>query len=170
MIYHLKLRYQKQLDDVKNNREFDALTKELELQKLEIQLSEKRIKEAAVKVDAKKLVLDEAQENFDQKEKNLETKKVELEKIIAKTERQERKLVKASKADQKGIEERLIKAYTKIRGRYRNGKAVVHVQRDSCGGCFNKIPPQRQLDIQAKKKVIVCEHCGRVLVPSEEAD
>ncbi len=165
----LEERYKKQLDEVKNNREFDALSKEIELQGLEVQLSEKKIREAQAQISGKQEVLQEVKDRIDGRKNDLENKKVELEKIIAKTERQERKLAKASKAAQKGIEERLIKAYTKIRERYRNGMAVVSVQRDSCGGCYNKIPPQMQLEIGMRRKVMVCEHCGRVLVDSEIA-
>lgn len=165
----LEERYKKQLDEVKNNREFDALSKEIELQGLEIQLSEKKIREAQAQIGGKQEVLQEVKDRIDERKNDLETKKVELEKIIAKTERQERKLIKASKAAQKGVEERLIKAYSKIRERYRNGMAVVSVQRDSCGRCYNKIPPQMQLEIGMRRKVMVCEHCGRVLVDSEIA-
>lgn len=165
----LEERYKKQLDEVKNNREFDALSKEIELQGLEVQLSEKKIREAQAQISGKQEILQEVTDRINGRKNDLEIKKVELEKIIAKTERQERKLMKASKAAQKGIEERLIKAYTKIRERYRNGMAVVSVKRDSCGGCYNKIPPQMQLEIGMRRKVMVCEHCGRVLVDSEIA-
>ncbi len=165
----LEERYKKQLDEVKNNREFDALSKEIELQGLEVQLSEKKIREAQTQISGKQELLQELTESIEGKKTDLENKKVELKKIIAKTERQERKLMKASKAAQKGVEERLIKAYTKIRARYRNGMAVVSVLRDSCGGCFNKIPPQMQLEIGMRRKVMVCEHCGRVLVDAEIA-
>lgn len=157
-------KYEKQLDEVKNNREYDALMKELELQKLEIQLSNKRIKEMDLKIDAKKETLKEAEERLASKEKDLETKKVELEKIIEKTNKQEAKLQKESTKAKKTIEDRLLNAYEKVRGAYRNGLAVVTVQRNSCGGCYNKIPPQLQLEISQRKKVIACEHCGRILV------
>jgi predicted nucleic acid-binding Zn-ribbon protein len=160
----LEDRYKKQLDQVKNNREYDALSKEIELQGLEVQLSEKKIRDAQVKIDAKKETLDEVNGRIEEKKKDLEIKKVELEKIIADTEKQEKKLQRTSKAAQKEIEPRLIKAYTKVRERYRNGLAVVTVERDACSGCFNQIPPQMQLEIGMRRKVIVCEHCGRILV------
>jgi hypothetical protein len=165
----LQQRYQKQLDDVKNNREFDALTKELELQKLEIQLSEKRIKEAGIKIEAKNEVLNEAIAKFEQKKKDLETKKVELEKIIKKTDKEEKALQKKSDAAKALIDDRLIKAYDRIRQSFRNGLSVVTVERDSCGGCFNRIPPQMQLEISQRKKIIACEHCGRILVDNQIA-
>lgn len=157
-------RYSKQLDNVKNSREYDALTKEIELQKLDIQLSEKRIREARVAMGHKEETLNETQTRFTQKEKDLANKKVELEKIITKTEKQERKLNKESDSVRKKIETRLLKAYDRISTNYRNGLAVVTVERNSCGGCFNKIPPQLQLEIKQRKKIIACEHCGRILV------
>lgn len=157
-------KYEKQLDVVKNNREFDALTKELELQKLEIQLSEKKIKEANVNLDAKKETQEASTERLDSKKKDLESKKVELDKIIEKTDKEEQKLMKQSVKARKGIEERLLKAYDKIRTNYKNGLSVVKVERNSCGGCYNRIPPQMQIEIGLRMKVIVCEHCGRILV------
>lgn len=157
-------RYNKQLDDVKNNREYEALSKELELQSLEIELSEKRIRDDKSKIDAKKEVLAEAQSRLDKKQETLDLKKGELDKIIAKTEKDEKKLEKQSEKQRVKIEKRLMKAYNKVRGSYRNGLAVVTVERNSCGGCFNKIPPQTQLEISLMNKVIVCEHCGRILV------
>lgn len=157
-------KYEKQLDDVKNNREYDALQKEIELQKLEIQLSNKRIKELGSKTELKKGTFEEAKEKLKVKDKELETKKVELEKILEKTNKQEAKLVKESTKAKKKIEERLLKAYDKVRTAYRNGLAVVTVERNSCGGCYNKIPPQLQLEISQRKKIIACEHCGRILV------
>ena len=152
------------MDNVKNNREYDALTKELELQKLEIQLSEKKIKEAKFSLEGKKETLKAAEEKFASKKENLVVKKGELEKIIAKTEKDEEKLRKKSVKQRKVIEERLLKAYDKVRGSYRNGLAVVTLARNSCGGCFNQIPPQVQLEIGMRKKILACEHCGRVLV------
>ena len=157
-------RYEKQMDNVKNNREYDALSKELELQRLEIQLSEKKMKEVGGYVGAKQETLKIAQDRLASKQEELKIKKVELEQIIEKTDKEEQKLMKKSEKTKKKIEERLLKAYTKIRGAYRNGLAVVTVERDSCGGCFNKIPPQIQLEINMMKKVIACEHCGRVIV------
>ncbi len=157
-------RYEKQLDEVKNNREFEALTKEIEMQKLEIQLSEKKIKDAAVIKETKDVTLAEANDRLKAKQDNLETKKVELEKIIKKTESEEKKLHKKSTAARKDIEDRFLNSYDRIRGRYRNGLAVVTVKRDSCGGCFNRIPPQLQIEIGLYKNIMACEHCGRVLV------
>jgi predicted nucleic acid-binding Zn-ribbon protein len=157
-------RYSKQLDNVKNSREYEALVKELELQKLEIQLSEKKIREARQTTEKKQETLDATVERKERKDKELEAKKVELKEIISKTEKEEKVLRKRSEEARKHVEPRLIKAYDKIRESYRNGLAVVHVERNSCGGCFNKIPPQVQLEISMRKKIIVCEHCGRVLV------
>lgn len=163
-------RYTKQLDDVKNNREYEALTKEIELQKLDIQLSEKRIREAESTVEAKVEVMNNAQERFDEKQSELDSKKVELEKIIKKTEKEEKKLIKASEKERDHIESRLLKGYDKVRTSYRNGLAVVAVERDACGGCYNKIPPQVQLEISLQKKIIICEHCGRILVDGSVID
>jgi len=160
-------RYNTQLDNVKNNREYDALTKEIELQKLEIQLSEKKIADTAGAKEAKGEQLQNAIEKKDSRVADLENKKEELEKIIAKTEKEEAKLLKETTKARKAIEERLLKSYDKIKGTYRNGLAVVTVNRGSCGGCFNKIPPQQIIEIAAMKNVIACEHCGRVLVGQE---
>lgn len=157
-------RYERQMDNVKNNREYDALSKELELQRLEIQLSEKKIRESQGLIVNKQETLDAALGRLDNKKKDLDTKKVELEQIIVKTEKEEDRLRKKSEKARKNIETRLLKSYDKIRNAYRNGLAVVTVSRDSCGGCFNKIPPQVQLEIKMHKKIIACEHCGRVLV------
>ncbi|MEZ4953987.1 MAG: C4-type zinc ribbon domain-containing protein [Saprospiraceae bacterium] len=157
-------RYTKQSDNVKNNREYEALTKELEMQKLDIQLFEKKIKEAKIALETKKETLDSTKERLDAKKADLAAKKVELEAIQEKTAKEEEKLRKKSEKATKKIDERLLKAYTKIRNQYRNGLAVVNVERNSCGGCFNKVPPQLQLEITMRKKIIVCEHCGRVLV------
>lgn len=157
-------RYEKQMDNVKNNREYDALQKELELQRLEIQLSEKKIRETTVIKTNKQETLNAANERLEAKKADLEVKKVELEKIIEKTDADEQKLMKKSDKARKKVEDRLLKAYDRVRTSYRNGLAVVTVSRNSCGGCFNKIPPQVQLEIGMRKKVIACEHCGRVLV------
>jgi hypothetical protein len=152
------------LEDVKNNREFEALSKEVELQGLEIQLSEKRIRETNNIVKNKEATLEVSSERLVVKEKDLQNKKVELEKIIADTEKEEAKLLRKQARARKKIEERFLKAYDKIRGTYRNGLAVVTVERDACGGCFNRIPPQVQVEITHRKKVLLCEHCGRVLI------
>lgn len=157
-------KYQKQQNNVKNNREFDALSKEIELQKLDIQLGEKRIKEAADDVAAKSEYLELSKKAIKEKEKNLKQKKEELEHIIEETDAEEKTLLKKSKEQQSKIEERLIQAYHRIRSSYKNGLAVVTVQRDACGGCYNAIPPQTQMEIRQHKKIIVCEHCGRILV------
>ena len=162
-------RYKQQLDSVKNNREYEALSKEIEMQQLEIQLSEKRIREANENLEAKEETLKAAQARMDAKQKDLENKKVELEKIIEKTEAEESKLQKAAEKQRKNIEERLLRSYDRIRSRYRNGLAVVTINRDACGGCFNKIPPQLQLEIRSRKNINACEHCGRVLVDTEIA-
>lgn len=157
-------KYEKQMDNVKNNREYDALSKELEMQRLEIQLSEKRSREGVSQLTAKKETLKNTELRLKAKQGALTEKKVELERIIAKTEKEEEKLKKQSAKAQKGIEERLMKSYNKLRRAYRNGVAVATVQRDSCGGCFNQVPPQVQLEIAGRKKIIACEHCGRILV------
>jgi hypothetical protein len=160
----LIVKYEKQLDNVKNNREFDALTKEIELQKLEIQLSQKKIREATITKDTKKEGFDVIVTKLNQRIKDLETKNVELSKIIEKTEKEEAKLLKESDKARKDIEDRLLVSYDKIRKAYRNGLAVATVARGACGGCFNRIPPQIQIEIGVMKKIIACEHCGRVLV------
>jgi len=160
-------RYEKQLDNVKNNREFDALTKEIELQKLEIQLSQKKIREATANKEVKVESQTQIASKLEQRMKDVDSKKVELQKIIEKTEKEETKLTKDSEKARKGIEERLLVAYDKIRKTYRNGLAVVTVQRGACGGCFNRIPPQMQIEIGVMKKIIACEHCGRVLVDEQ---
>jgi uncharacterized protein len=157
-------KYEKQLDNVKNNREFDALTKEIELQKLEIQLSQKKIREANATRETKKEAFDIIQQKQTQRNKDLENKKIELSKIIEKTEKEESKLHKESEKARKDIDERLLASYDKIRKTYRNGLAVVTVSRGACGGCFNRIPPQLQIEIGVMKKIIACEHCGRVLI------
>ena len=160
-------RYTKQLDEVKNNREFEALTKEIELQKLEIELCEKRIGEAQLKVDAKKETMAAAEETIGLRQKDLEIKREELKEIIANTDKQEKKLERASKAARKKIDDRMLIVYDKVRSTYRNGIAVATVERDACGGCFNRIPSQKQIEISMRKRIIGCEHCGRVLVDDQ---
>jgi len=160
----LSLKYEKQMDNVKNNREYDALSKELELQKLEVQLSNKKIRETEALLEGKEATFGESQTKLDAKKAELDTKKEELGKIIEKTEKEEAKLERKSKSQKKKIADRLMKSYERIRKRYKNGLAVVTVARNSCGGCFNKIPPQVQLEIGRRTKIIACEHCGRVLV------
>lgn len=162
-------RYNKQLDEVKNNREYEALTKEIELQQLEIQLSQKKIKDIGFSKESKKELLTTAIEKKDQKVEDLDNKQIELTKIITKTEKEEKKLRKESDKAKEEVEERFLKSYDKIRNRYRNGLAVVTIRRSACGGCFNRIPPQIQIEILSRKEVIACEHCGRVLVDNEIA-
>ena len=162
----LIVRYKKQLENIKNNREFTSLTKELEFQELEIQLSDKRTNEIKAKVLMKDEVIASTTEDLNENKEDLEGKKSELAEITAETEKEEKALIKKSKSSQKKIDNRLLSSYERIRGSVRNGLALVSVDRDACGGCFNKIPPQRQLDIKLHKKIIVCEHCGRILVDS----
>jgi len=157
-------KYEDQRMNVRNNREYDSLTKEIEYQGLEIQLAEKRIKEQLYAIEIKQEAVKQAQENFEGRKIDLENKKAELTEIVSETERDEKALLAKSEENEKYIEERLLSAYKRIRSNARNGLAVVAVERDACGGCFNKIPPQRQLDIRMHKKIIVCEYCGRILV------
>jgi predicted nucleic acid-binding Zn-ribbon protein len=160
-------KYEDQQKNVRNNREYDSISKEIEFQGLEIQLSEKKIKESKFKIDSKKEVIDASKEKLDGRKEDLAAKKSELDEIIAETQKDEESLEKKSTTARKKIEDRLLKAYDRLRDNSKNGLAVVSVARDACGGCFNKIPPQRQLDIEAQKKVIVCEHCGRILVEGD---
>lgn len=160
-------KYESQQSKVRNNREFDSLNKELEYQTLEIQLSEKRIKEFKASIEDRASALENAKKDYEERKKDLDHKKAELKEIVADTEKEERALIKKSADAAAGIEARLLNAYTRTRSNSRNGLAVVTVDRDACGGCFNKIPPQTQMDIGAHKKVIVCEHCGRILVDAE---
>lgn len=157
-------KYSEQLDNVRNNREYDALTKEVEFQKLEIELQQKRIREAQKNKSEKELNLELSAKQFEEKKADLEAKKAELDDIVAETHKDEESLSKKSEQLAANIEERLVMAYRKIRSNARNGLAVVTVDRDACGGCFNNIPPQRQLDIRSRKKIIVCEYCGRILI------
>lgn len=157
-------KYSEQLDNVRNNREYDALSKEVEFQKLEIELQQKRIREAQKAKSEKEEALEIANRQYEEKKADLEAKKAELEDIIAETHKDEEELIKKSEQLSHNIEERLLTAYKRIRSNARNGLAVVTVDRDACGGCFNNIPPQRQLDIRSRKKIIVCEYCGRILI------
>ncbi|PHN03046.1 hypothetical protein CRP01_28595 [Flavilitoribacter nigricans DSM 23189 = NBRC 102662] len=163
-------RYEKQMDNVKNNREYDALSKEIEMQRLEIQLSNKKIKGTKEEVFKKEETLKATQDRLASKQADLKTKKVELEQIIEKTDKDEKKLRALSDKAREKVEDRLMRAYDKIRTSYRNGLAVVTVERDACGGCFNQIPPQMQLEIAQRKKIIACEHCGRILVDDSLVD
>jgi uncharacterized protein len=160
-------KYEAQQGKVRNNREYDSITKEIEFQNLEIQLCEKRIKEFKANIVAKKEIIAQSQEILDEKLADLKHKKEELEEIVSETQKEEDVLLKKSQEAEAKIEARLLNAYKRIRVNARNGLALVPVQRDACGGCFNKIPPQRQMDIRLHKKVIVCEHCGRILVDAE---
>ena len=157
-------KYSEQLDNVRNNREYDALTKEVEFQKLEIELQNKRIREAQKTKAEKEVSLEASSKQYEEKKTDLDAKKAELDDIIAETHKDEESLMQKSEELSQNIEERLLTAYRKIRSNARNGLAVVTVDRDACGGCFNKIPPQRQLDIRSRKKIIVCEYCGRILI------
>lgn len=157
-------RYEKQLDEVKNNREFDALTKELELARLDIQLAEKRIRDTSGKLESKEETISVNEAKLVSKREDLELKKKELEEIISKTEAEEEKLDKKRQRSQKKIDGKLYDRYDRTRKQYKNGLAIVHVERESCGGCFNSIPPQTQLEITLRQRIISCEHCGRILV------
>jgi predicted nucleic acid-binding Zn-ribbon protein len=163
----LKTKYEQQLMGVKNSREYDALSKEVEIQGLEIQIAEKKIREFNVQIEQRSSELQRLSDELAGRKKDLDNKKTELNGIIAETEKEEQDLIVNSKKAEKHIEERLLTAYHRIRSSSRNGLAVVTVQRDACGGCFNQIPPQRQMDIRTRKKIAICEHCGRVLVDSE---
>ena len=165
----LLAKYEAQSDNVKNNREFEAINKEIEMQGLEIKLSEKNIRDANEELAEKVKVLDAAKKTIAVKEGVLNHKKEELEKIIADTEIEEKELDIKSAEARSHIDERLLYSYDRIRNSYRNGLAVVTVERDACGGCFNSIPPQRQSEIRLHKKIIVCENCGRILVEEEAA-
>ncbi len=160
-------KYQEQQNNVRNNREYDSLSKEIEFQTLEIELCEKRIREFTVQIEDKKVVIGESASVLSERKLDLENKKSELDAIIDETKKEEEVLEKKSAGLDQIIEPRLSTAYTKIRANARNGLAVVPVERDACGGCFNKIPPQRQLDIASHKKIIVCEYCGRILVDAK---
>lgn len=162
-------RYKKQLDEVKNNREYDTLTKEIEFQSLEIQLCNKKIKEALIKVEEKNADLAEAEELIKDRTAALKEKKEELDDIMQETRDEEEKLKNKASELEVTIEPRLLSSFKRIRKNSRNGLGIVYVQRDACGGCFNKIPPQRQLDIKMHKKVIVCEYCGRIMIDPELA-
>ena len=157
-------KYSEQLDNVRNNREYDALSKEIEFQKLEIELQEKRIREAQKAKAEKEALMEESKKRYADKVSDLEAKKGELNDIINETHTDEESLQCKSEELAATIDERLLTAYRRIRSNARNGLAVVTVDRDACGGCFNKIPPQRQLDIRSRKKIIVCEYCGRILI------
>lgn len=157
-------KYDTQLKDVKNNREYDAISKEIEIQGLEIQVCEKKIKEHGFEINSKTEVYEKALADLEERKNDLQAKKDELANITAETQKEEDELFARAHEAETHIEERLLIAYNRLRQNSKNGLAVVTIQRDSCSGCFNQIPPQRQLDIRQRKKIIVCEHCGRILV------
>lgn len=162
-------RYKKQLDEVRNNREYDTLTKEIEFQSLEIELCNKKIREANVKVEDKKRELARTNDLVADRQQALEEKKNELDEIMMETREEEQVLKAKAEELETKIEPRLLSSFKRIRKNARNGLGIVYVQRDACGGCFNKIPPQRQLDIKMHKKIIVCEYCGRIMIDPELA-
>lgn len=157
-------KYEEQLKNIKNNREFTSLTKELEYQNLEIQLADKKITQSNANSLHKQEIINACKEQIQEREDELKLKKAELDAIISETEKEEKSLIVDSKKAEKLINDRLLTAYKRIRSKVVNGLAVVSVEREACGGCFSQIPPQRQLDIKMHKKVIVCEHCGRIMV------
>lgn len=162
-------RYKEQQDNVRNNREYDMLSKEIEFQTLEIELCEKRIREYTNAEKNKDEECARSEQQLEEREKDLELKKAELEEIVSETKQEEEKLREKAKSLEVTIEPRLLMAFKRIRKNSRNGLGIVYVQRDACGGCFNKIPPQRQLDIRMRKKIIVCEYCGRIMIDPELA-
>jgi len=163
-------KYEKQSTNVKNNREFEAINKEIEMQTLEEKLAEKHIKDAQEEIGEKAKLLENAKKAVANKEGNLKHKKGELEKIIGETEKEENHYRKEATEAREKVDFRLLASYDRIRKNYRNGLAVVPVLRDACGGCFNAIPPQKQSEIKQRKKIIVCENCGRILIDSELND
>ena len=166
----LVVKYEKQSENVKNNREFEAINKEIEMQTLEVKLCEKHIKDATEEIGDKARQLESAKKAVSTKEGNLSGKKGELEKIISETDKEEKLYNKQADEARNHVDERLILSYDRIRKNYRNGLSVVPVERDSCGGCFHAIPPQKQSEIKLRKKVIVCENCGRILVDADLND
>ena len=162
-------KYKSQQDNVRNNREYDFLTKEIEFQSLEIELCEKRIKEFTAEEQEKSEEIEKNTKALEERQKDLDQKKNELDEIIEETKQEEEKLRDKAKDLETKIEPRLLQSFKRIRKNSRNGLGIVYVQRDACGGCFNKIPPQRQLDIRSRKKIIVCEYCGRIMIDPELA-
>lgn len=163
-------KYTEQQDNVRNNREFDALNKEIEYQNLNVELAEKHIRDFSAAMNAKNEELQHSQELISEKSEDLNIKKGELQEIIEETRQEEEKLRERSKSIELTVEPRLLQSFKRIRNNTRNGLGIVYVQRESCGGCFNKIPPQRQLDVRMRKKIIVCEYCGRIIIDPELAD
>ena len=162
-------KYQSQQENVRNNREYDFLSKEIEFQNLEVELCEKRIKEFTAEEKVKSEEIVTSTEALEERQKDLEQKKGELDEIISETKQEEERLREKAKNLETTIEQRLLQSFKRIRKNSRNGLGIVYVQRDACGGCFNKIPPQRQLDIRSRKKIIVCEYCGRIMIDPELA-
>ncbi len=162
-------KYTQQQDNVSNNREFDALNKEIEFKNLEVELAEKHIRDYSAAIATKNEEIARNEQIIQEKTSDLEVKKAELHEIIEENRLEEEKLREKSKALELNIEPRLLQSFKRIRSNTRNGLGIVYVQRESCGGCFNKIPPQRQLDIRMRKKIIVCEYCGRILIDPELA-
>lgn len=162
-------KYEAQLNEVKNNREYDAISKEIEIQGLDIQVSEKKIREFGFEIASKTTIYEKALADLEARRSDLDAKKDELGTITAETEKEENELTEQAEKSTAGIDERLLIAYNRLRKNAKNGLAVVTIQRDSCSGCFNQIPPQRQSDIRQRKKIIVCEHCGRILVDEQMA-
>ena len=162
-------KYKSQQDNVRNNREYDFLTKEIEFQSLEMELCEKRIKEFTAEEQEKSEEIEKNTKALEERQKDLDQKKNELDEIIEETKQEEEKLRDKAKDLETKIEPRLLQSFKRIRKNSRNGLGIVYVQRDACGGCFNKIPPQRQLDIRSRKKIIVCEYCGRIMIDPELA-
>jgi predicted nucleic acid-binding Zn-ribbon protein len=157
-------KYETQLNEVKNNREYEAISKEIEIQGLDIQVSEKKIREFGFEITSKNQVYEKALADLEDRKNDLDAKKAELGTITAETQKEEEALLAQAEKATPEIEERLLFAYNRLRQNAKNGLAVVTIRRDSCSGCFNQIPPQRQSDIRQRKKIIVCEHCGRILV------
>lgn len=162
-------KYETQLNEVKNNREYEAISKEIEIQGLDIQVSEKKIREFGFEITSKNQVYEKALADLEERKKDLDVKKEELGTITAETQKEEEELLAQVDTAKANIEDRLLFAYERLRSNAKNGLAVVTIRRDSCSGCFNQIPPQRQSDIRQRKKIIVCEHCGRILVDEQMA-
>jgi predicted nucleic acid-binding Zn-ribbon protein len=162
-------KYKEQLDNVSNNRQYDLLSKEIEYQQLEVELAEKKTREANEALEARQIDLAQTIKDLDERNNDLIDKKAELEEIVAETKQEEERLREKSKDLETRIEPRLLQSFKRIRKNTRNGLGIVYVQRDACGGCFNHIPPQRQLDIKSHKKIIVCEYCGRIMIDPELA-
>ncbi len=162
-------KYETQLNEVKNNREYDAISKEIEIQGLDIQVSKKKIREFGFEIASKTGIYEKALADLESRKADLDAKKAELGTITAETQKDENELTALADKAIVNIDERLLIAYNRLRQNAKNGLAVVTIQRDSCSGCFNQIPPQRQSDIRQRKKIIVCEHCGRILVDEQMA-